>query len=378
MAAITAKIASLGITAHPNYKITYALSKEYMFCVTKQKAPNKFITETVKPPKLIWSRYPEHYSPKNTIHIDDLASNFQLNIGNGLKIKPFKEALNNRNDDKELFYLTKYLLIIAAEEPDFTNLDHKKWKEYIISKLWESQTEYKQIPPPPADVSLSPLLPKIKDPKKGKTMRRKSNQPPIAKPLSEGGEDTPGIHPEIKTAENEHQSKQTSQTIVPTTENDLANHEQTNGPLKEDKNVTITQDASAQDNQHSEPKPNTDQNKPENKNLPFVENKENSLISQIVDSKDPANVSATHNSEKDLNKELNHQYPSSDAPSLPLNNAANNVISSVPGIQPVNNIQGDHSTQTDVQHPAIPSPATALVQAVDDFISDLSNNAEKR
>jgi hypothetical protein len=53
-----------------------------------------------------------------------VSTNFQLNAENGLQVTPFKEALKNRHEDKELFFLTKYLLIIAKDEEDFSVLNH--------------------------------------------------------------------------------------------------------------------------------------------------------------------------------------------------------------------------------------------------------------
>jgi hypothetical protein len=75
--------------------------------------------------------------------------NFQLNPNNGLLIEPYKDASNE--EDKELFYLTQYLLMIAKYEEDFSQLDHKKWKEYVIDRLYEKQKSI-QIPPHPIDV----------------------------------------------------------------------------------------------------------------------------------------------------------------------------------------------------------------------------------
>lgn len=46
-----------------------------------------------------------------------------MNVNNGLKISPFKEASKN-NEDTELLYLTKYLLLISKNEPDFSKLNH--------------------------------------------------------------------------------------------------------------------------------------------------------------------------------------------------------------------------------------------------------------
>jgi HAD-superfamily hydrolase (TIGR02245 family) len=147
MAAIDAKMKYLGVYTNPDYKISLVLSKENMFLARKKKG-GKVWDETIKPLQVIWSKFGEFYSKKNTIHIDDVSTNFQLNPENGLQVTPFKEALKNRHEDKELFFLTKYLLIIAKDEEDFSVLNHMKWKEYIISKLWQKQTEY-VIPPPP-------------------------------------------------------------------------------------------------------------------------------------------------------------------------------------------------------------------------------------
>ena len=36
-----------------------------------------------------------------------------------------------RDSDRELLYLKEYLLLIAANEPDFTVLDHRKWERYV-------------------------------------------------------------------------------------------------------------------------------------------------------------------------------------------------------------------------------------------------------
>lgn len=139
MVAIDSKCNNLGIYSNPDYKVTLVLSKESMLFVNK-KGKKSIISESIKPLEVIWKNLPK-YTPKNTIHIDDLSSNFQLNPKNGLKIQPFKEASKN-NDDTELFYLTKYLLLIASTENDFTTLNHNKWKEYTIAKLWEKQSEY--------------------------------------------------------------------------------------------------------------------------------------------------------------------------------------------------------------------------------------------
>jgi ubiquitin-like domain-containing CTD phosphatase 1 len=60
---------------------------------------------------------------------DDIRRNFLMNPGNGLKIRPFKQAHLNREKDKELLRLAKYLKDIVDEE-DFNCLDHKHWEKY--------------------------------------------------------------------------------------------------------------------------------------------------------------------------------------------------------------------------------------------------------
>jgi hypothetical protein len=121
---------------------TSVLSKEHMITVKHRKKKGGVYEETVKPLDVLWKNFPGVWTPANTIHIDDMSPNFQLNPKNGLAIVPYKDASRLRDDDLELMYLTKYLLLISKEESDFTALNHKQWKEYIISKLWQKQKEY--------------------------------------------------------------------------------------------------------------------------------------------------------------------------------------------------------------------------------------------
>ena len=59
-----------------------------------------------------------------------------MNPGNGLKIRPFREAHLNRKTDTELKGLTKYLKEIA-ELKNFNELNHDRWEKY---KREEKQT----------------------------------------------------------------------------------------------------------------------------------------------------------------------------------------------------------------------------------------------
>jgi len=84
-----------------------------------------------KPLPVIWSIFKEYYTAKNTIMFDDLGRNFLMNPGNGLKIKPFRNAPTEGSKDFELFHLTKYLLLLHQEESDYSLVKHRDWTKYI-------------------------------------------------------------------------------------------------------------------------------------------------------------------------------------------------------------------------------------------------------
>uniref|UniRef100_A0A3B3D902 Ubiquitin-like domain-containing CTD phosphatase 1 n=1 Tax=Oryzias melastigma TaxID=30732 RepID=A0A3B3D902_ORYME len=117
-------------TINPNYKITFMLDSAAMITV---HTPKRGVVE-VKPLGVIWGKYDEFYSRKNTIMIDDIGRNFLMNPQNGLKIRPFMKAHLNREKDKELYKLAQYLKEIAKLE-DFSGLNHKHWEKYVYVKL---------------------------------------------------------------------------------------------------------------------------------------------------------------------------------------------------------------------------------------------------
>lgn len=84
----------------------------------------------VKPLKVIWDKFPQYYSHKNTIMFDDLKRNFLMNPQNGLRIAPYKNCHLIRDKDKELYKLTIYLKMISKLK-DLSNLKHKYWERYI-------------------------------------------------------------------------------------------------------------------------------------------------------------------------------------------------------------------------------------------------------
>nr|CAG4645689.1 EOG090X0A5K [Lynceus sp. MCZ IZ 141354] len=102
---IEEKMKLLGVASNPNYKIVFYFDS------------------------LIWGKFSEHYSAKNTIIIDDLRRNFLLNPNSGLKIRPFKHAHLNRSNDRVLLKLSQYLKAIAKLS-DFNVLNHSLWEKY--------------------------------------------------------------------------------------------------------------------------------------------------------------------------------------------------------------------------------------------------------
>eukprot|EP00960_Hanusia_phi_P064372 765774-Hanusia_phi.AAC.4 len=62
----------------------------------------------VKALEIIWQKFPEYYSARNTVHVDDLSRNFALNPNQGLKISRFvKTSADPSDDDMELQVLQR-------------------------------------------------------------------------------------------------------------------------------------------------------------------------------------------------------------------------------------------------------------------------------
>ncbi|KAM4800382.1 ubiquitin-like domain-containing CTD phosphatase 1 [Urocitellus parryii] len=129
MKGIEAKMKELGVSTNANYKITFMLDSAAMITV---HTPRRGLID-VKPLGVIWGKFSEFYSKKNTIMFDDIGRNFLMNPQNGLKIRPFMKAHLNRDKDKELLKLTQYLKEIAKLD-DFLELNHKYWERYLSKK----------------------------------------------------------------------------------------------------------------------------------------------------------------------------------------------------------------------------------------------------
>nr|CAG4652021.1 EOG090X0A5K [Triops cancriformis] len=123
---IEEKMRLLGVASHPDYKIAFYL--DYLAMVSVH-CP-KYGLLDVKPLAVIWGKFPEAYSPNNTIMFDDIRRNFALNPQNGLRIRAFREAHLNRHQDRELLHLSQYLSCIATLE-DFSQLNHRHWERYL-------------------------------------------------------------------------------------------------------------------------------------------------------------------------------------------------------------------------------------------------------
>lgn len=121
---IEVKMKELGVSTHSQYKLCFMLDSSAMISV---HTPKYGVIE-VKPLGVIWSKFP-HWGPHNTIMFDDIRRNFIMNPQTGLRIRPFRQAHFNRDKDRELLRLAKYLKDIASVE-DFTTLNHRKWEKY--------------------------------------------------------------------------------------------------------------------------------------------------------------------------------------------------------------------------------------------------------
>lgn len=133
---LEAKLTELSMLMHSDYKISFVLDRTSMFSITSRRGREERRHE-VKALEIIWKKFPGRWDATNTVHIDDLSRNFALNPQSGLKIAPFKNSQVSCATDRELFYLMRYLSLIACHEPDFRSVNHKYWKEYCVARAGE-------------------------------------------------------------------------------------------------------------------------------------------------------------------------------------------------------------------------------------------------
>ena len=107
------------------YKFLFVLTKECMFRLQQKDRKGKIKKKACKPLQLIWTKFPQ-YTAKNSVHLDDLATNFCLNPQNGLKCSGFYRTKPNAENDCELLLWEKYLMLLAKDE-DVRQRDHSQW-----------------------------------------------------------------------------------------------------------------------------------------------------------------------------------------------------------------------------------------------------------
>ena len=65
----------------------------------------------------------------NTVQVDDLQRNFAMNPECGLRCTKFSRK--NGHGDRELLGIASYLVAIATQVPDFRQLDHSRWADFL-------------------------------------------------------------------------------------------------------------------------------------------------------------------------------------------------------------------------------------------------------
>ncbi len=109
---------------------------------------SEVVLSSVKPLRFIWDRFPGHYGPHNTVHVDDVPRNFLLNPQNGLIIAPWQSAGPGENSqlqarslqDRELEYLLQYLVELAQSSPGtWESRDHSRWRQDVLMSIAEKK-----------------------------------------------------------------------------------------------------------------------------------------------------------------------------------------------------------------------------------------------
>lgn len=128
------KLIELGMVSNPGYKFCFVLDKTSMFTVTSTRRDKTSVTHHVKPLQLIWSKFGDRWSSKNTAHVDDLGRNFALNLGSGIKISAYYRKKSSARRDAELLGLSRYLEELAISQMDFDEVDFGDWQEVVSGK----------------------------------------------------------------------------------------------------------------------------------------------------------------------------------------------------------------------------------------------------
>jgi ubiquitin-like domain-containing CTD phosphatase 1 len=126
---LEAKITEMGLLDGldiRSYQLCCVVDKTWMPQVRRiRRSGEQARKQHVKPLQVLWHAFGGRFHPGNTVHVDDLARNFVLNLQSGLRISAYKNGPATWAHDRELLPLTRYLLDIAEHVPDFRVLDHK-------------------------------------------------------------------------------------------------------------------------------------------------------------------------------------------------------------------------------------------------------------
>ncbi|GIL65800.1 hypothetical protein Vafri_19425 [Volvox africanus] len=123
---VEVKMKELRVLGNPDYTIVCLLDHTAMVTVHTEK----YGVFDCKPLQFIWDKFPEQYTPANTIMLDDLKRNYIMNPQQGLVIRPFRKAHLTRGSDRELLGLKSYLEAIAPLD-SLEELDHSRWERYL-------------------------------------------------------------------------------------------------------------------------------------------------------------------------------------------------------------------------------------------------------
>lgn len=123
---VEVKMKELRVLGNENYKVVCLLDHAAMVTVQTER----YGLFDCKPLQFIWAKFPDQYTPQNTVMLDDLRRNYVLNKQNGLVIRPYRKAHLNREKDRELLHLTHYLTLIGQMD-DLSSLNHRHWEDYL-------------------------------------------------------------------------------------------------------------------------------------------------------------------------------------------------------------------------------------------------------
>jgi ubiquitin-like domain-containing CTD phosphatase 1 len=124
------KLTECNILTNSAYSISFVLDKTSMFKVTSEVTGKKRV-HYVKPLQFIFSKFPQSYNFRNTVHVDDLSRNFAMNPSNGIKVSAFKDCSTARQHDRELLDLKDYLELAASKSDDVRQCNLRNWKKEL-------------------------------------------------------------------------------------------------------------------------------------------------------------------------------------------------------------------------------------------------------